>query len=105
MDYAELEEIIKKKEYEKLTAEHLRTIVRVCQTCTESKTLDNYPKNKSCSYGHHPICKPCFNKKYYTKKREQSQTMIIKPIGQEPIKKEIINQPIMNQETIKAIIN
>ena len=79
MNYAELEEIIKKKEYDKLTPEHLKNILRVCQTCKESKTLDNYPKNKECRYGHSSSCKPCFNNKYYKKKRIPAETIIRKP--------------------------
>ena len=72
----EISMIIEKKEYNKLTMEHLKNIVRICQICKESKTLDNYPKSKSCLYGRSSNCKPCFNKKYYKKKRETAQTMI-----------------------------
>ena len=89
MDYEELELIIKKKEYNKLTLEHLKVIIRVCKTCKESKTLDNYPKHSSCSYGHNTICKQCFNKKYYKKKTEQGLTTIMKPI-----KEIIVEKPI-----------
>ena len=73
----EISTIIENKEYDKLTIEHLKNIVRICQICKESKTLDNYPINKNCRYGRSSSCKPCFNKKYYKKKREPAETKIV----------------------------
>ena len=63
----EISTIIKNKEYDKLTLEHMQNIIRTCQICKENKTLDNFPISKSCLYGRSSNCKPCFNKKYYKK--------------------------------------
>ena len=34
---------------------------KTCITCSEVKTLDKFPKDKSCKLGYRPICKKCVN--------------------------------------------
>jgi Recombination endonuclease VII len=41
-----------------------------CPDCGESKSLDEFPRNKNCKDGRHPYCKPCHNargKETYTR--------------------------------------
>ena len=42
---------------------------KTCKTCGETKTIDNFTKNKKGKYGVHSTCKPCKNAKDYKTKR------------------------------------
>ena len=56
---------------------------RICNKCKEEKTLDSFPKNKSCKNGRERTCKTCVYKSRQNKEAKANQKRLAKRWYQE----------------------